>query len=280
MNRTSLLVLLLAVVVVLFASLFRVDQTEFVIEIRLGDPHRVISEPGLYLRVPFITEIHPLDKRLLTYDSSPGSIITRDKKTMLVDNFAKWRVSDPLLFYRSVRSVNGAQSRLDDIIYSQLRQTLGKHDLEEIINERAGMMNQVTEQTRTEASKYGVHVVDVLIKRADLPQENSRAVYDRMDAERRRVAKRYLSEGEEEALKIRSGADRDKVTLISLALRESAQLRGEGDAEAARIYAAAYEKDPEFYRFIRSQEAYRKVFNGKSTLIFSTAEMPFLQYLK
>lgn len=280
MNRISLLIAAIVLFIIGSACVFSVDITEFAIEIRLGEPQRIISEPGLYFKLPFITDIQKVDKRLLTYDAAPGAIITRDKKTMLVDNFAKWRVADPLKLYQSVRTISGAQSRLDDIIYSQLREILGKHDLEEIISNRGTMMEQVTLQTQGEAVKFGIHVADVRIKRADLPSENSKAVYDRMDAERRRVAKRYLSEGEEEALKIVSSADRDKVGLLTNAKREAAILMGRSDAQAANIYAAAYTKDPEFYLFLRSQEAYRKTLDEKTTLMFSTKEKEFLKYLK
>ena len=280
MQRWAILIIIAVGALAIYSSTFIVDQTEFAIEIVLGEPTRVIKEPGLYFRLPFITDISKVDNRLLTYDSSTGTIITRDKKTMLMDNFAKWRVADPLKFYESVRNERGAISRLDDIIYSQMREILGKKNLEEIVTQRGELMGQVTTQTQSEAGNLGILVADVRIKRADLPAENSRAVYGRMEAERRRVAKRYLSEGEQEALKIRSGADREKATLLAEATRKSAIIRGDADAEAAKIYADAYKQDAEFYRFIRSMEMYRKSFEEDTTLVLSDKDRETLKYFR
>jgi len=280
MKPIPLLIAGAVVVIGLFSSMFVVNQTESAVEIRLGDPTRVISEPGLYFKLPLVTEIRYFDKRLLLYDSQTGTIITRDKKTMLVDNFARWRVVDPLLFYQSVRTQNAAMSRLDDIIYSQLREMLGKFDLEQIISERSEMLALVTSSTQNEVKSMGMEVFDVRIKRADLPDENSRAVYGRMEAERRRIAKRYLSEGEEEALKLRSQADREKAELISRAERDSARIKGKADAEAASIYAAAYNKDREFYRYWRTLNAYRKTLKEGTTVILSDKDSEFLRYFK
>ena len=262
------------------SSTYIVDQTEYAIEIYLGNPQRTVKEPGLYFRIPFFTNVDTVDNRLLSYDSSTRNIITRDKKTMLVDNYAKWRVVDPLTFYQTVRHEGGAIARLDDIIYSQLREVLGKYELEEIVTKRGDLMGQVTSQTQAEAAKLGIEVTDVRIKRADLPAENSRAVYGRMDAERRRVAKRYLSEGEQEALKIRSTADKEKATMIAEAKRKYAEIQGRADAEAAGIYSTAYNKNPEFYSFTRSLELYRNSFKENTTLIITDKNRESLKYLK
>lgn len=281
-SRTSLIVLAAVVVigVGVYASTYTVDETEYAVEIRLGEVQRVLSEPGLYLRPPLISQVVHFDRRLLTYDSSTGNIITGDKKTMLVDNYARWRVVDPQLFYESVRTERGAMSRLDDIVYSQMREILGRHDLEEIVRDRDELLTQVTRRTQDEAKQMGVQVFDVRIKRADLPEANSQAVFGRMEAERRRVAKRYRSEGEQEALRIRSEADREKAELLAEANRKAAVIRGEADAEAARVYAAAYGAEPEFYRFWRSLEAYRTTFaDGGSTLLLTDDPGHFLQYL-
>jgi len=180
-----------------------------------------------------------------------------------------------------VRNLVGAQARLEDIIYSQVRETLGKYTLAEIVSDqRAGLMVQVTANTRAEVIGFGIEVLDVRIKRADLPPENSQAVFGRMEAERVRIAKRYRSEGDETALRIRSGADRDKAEIISAAQKESEIVRGQADAEAAATYASAYNKDPEFFRFLRSQEAYRKTFVKDTTLVFSEKDMAFLKYFE
>ncbi len=280
----------IAIVVVYSATAFVIDQTEYAIKIRLGDPVSIYTDPGIRFRIPFITRIFVVDNRLLTYDADPGSIFTKDKKEMVVDNYAKWRVSDPLKFYRTMRSTTQAQARLDDIIYSQVRQVLGKHtlteivsgddhedetksgvtDVEEAINLRTSILNEITSNAREEATEFGIEIVDVRIKRADLPPENSRAVYGRMEAERRRDAKRYRSEGEEQSLAIRSEADRDRVKLLAEAEKEAEKIRGIADATALTIYADAYGKDPDFFRFQRSHDAYRQTLLEDTTLLMSS----------
>ncbi len=280
---------------------FVVDQTEYAVKIRLGDPVTIYKEPGLHFKLPFITRIFAVDNRLLTYDADPGSIFTKDKKEMVVDNYAKWRVVDPLKFYRTMRSTAQAQARLDDIIYSQVRQVLGKHTLSEIvsgnphhkdetgkevataaseaINLRQNLLEEITANAREEAIEFGIEIVDVRIKRADLPESNSRAVYGRMEAERRRDAKRYRSEGEEQSLGIRSAADRDRTKILAEAEKTSEQLRGRADAKALAIYATAYGKDSDFFRFQRSHDAYRETLNKDTTLLLSS-ERDFFQSLK
>lgn len=279
-----LIATVVGIVVVYTATAFVIDQTEYGVKIRLGDPVSIYKEPGLNFRIPFVTRIFVVDNRLLTYDADPGSIFTKDKKEMVVDNYAKWRVVDPLKFYRTMRSTARAQARLDDIIYSQVRQVLGKHVLSEIvsgtedgtnigedaINLRQEILTEITKNARVEAKEFGIDIVDVRVKRADLPAANSRAVYGRMEAERRRDAKRYRSEGEEQSLAIRSEANRDRVKLLAEAERKAEELRGAADAEALTIYANAYEKDPEFFRFQRSHDAYRKTLKEGTTLLLSS----------
>ncbi len=285
-----LIVAVIAIVVVYSATAFVIDQTEYAIKIRLGDPVSIYTEPGIRFRIPFITRIFAVDNRQLTYDADPGSIFTKDKKEMVVDNYAKWKVTDPLKFYRTMRSTTRAQARLDDIIYSQVRQVLGKHtlteivsgddhegastsgvkDLEQAINLRTSILNEITRNAREEAKEFGIEIVDVRIKRADLPPENSRAVYGRMEAERRRDAKRYRSEGEEQSLTIRSEANRDRVKLLAEAEKEAEKIRGVADAIALTIYADAYGKDPEFFRFQRSHDAYRLTLKQDTTLLMSS----------
>ena len=285
-----LIVAVIAIVVVYSATAFVIDQTEYAIKIRLGDPVSIYTEPGIRFRIPFISRIFAVDNRQLTYDADPGSIFTKDKKEMVVDNYAKWKVTDPLKFYRTMRSTTRAQARLDDIIYSQVRQVLGKHtlteivsgddhegastsgvkDLEQAINLRTSILNEITRNAREEAKEFGIEIVDVRIKRADLPPENSRAVYGRMEAERRRDAKRYRSEGEEQSLTIRSEANRDRVKLLAEAEKEAEKIRGVADATALTIYADAYGKDPEFFRFQRSHDAYRLTLKQDTTLLMSS----------
>lgn len=267
------------VVVVLSATFFVVTQRDQVVITRLGEPKRVEREPGLGVRAPFVDRVNRFDRRLLEYDSSPREILTRDKKNLLVDNYARWQIVEPLKFLQTVRDEEGAQSRLDDIIYSELRIELGRHDFLEIVaTARQELMDKVLAASRQKARAYGIELVDVRIKRADLPPENANAVFGRMRAEREREAMRYRSEGNEEAAKIRAEADKERVILLADAYEQEQSVRGEGDAEAIRIYADSYGRDPNFYAFIRSLEAYRASLKEGTTLILSS-ESEFLRYL-
>lgn len=284
MTKQNLLVALIAVGVLLFllgaSPFFIVDVTQTAIVVQLGKPVRNVTTPGLYVKVPFIQEVTYFDKRLLDYDSSAQDVITQDKKTILIDNFAKWRIIDPLKVYQAFQSQRGALQRLHDIIYSELRVELGRHDLSEIVSKtRAEIMKVVTERSNEKASAYGIEIQDVRIKRADLPEQNEKAVFARMQAERERQAKQYRAEGAEEAQKIRSEAEKDREIILAEAYREAEELRGEGDAKAFKIYADAYRQDPRFFEFTRSMEAYKKTFNGKSTVVMSP-DSEFFKYLK
>ncbi len=284
MTKQNLLVALIAVVVLLFllgaSPFFVVDVTQTAIVVQLGKPVRNVTMPGLYVKVPFIQEVTYFDKRLLDYDSSAQDVITQDKKTILIDNFARWRIVDPLKVYQAFQSQRGALQRLHDIIYSELRVELGRHDLSEIVSKtRAEIMKVVTERSNEKASAYGIEIQDVRIKRADLPEQNEKAVFARMQAERERQAKQYRAEGAEEAQKIRSEAEKDREIILAEAYREAEELRGEGDAKAFKIYADAYKQDPRFFEFTRSMEAYKKTFNDKSTVVMSP-DSEFFKYLK
>jgi membrane protease subunit HflC len=221
-----------------------------------------------------------VDNRLLSNDSDPGTVFTEDKKEMIVDAYSKWKVSDPLKFYETVRSLAGAQSRLDDIIYSQTREILGKHTLVEIVSgNRRDIRETITTNSRKAAESFGIEVADVRIKRADLPEANSLAVYGRMEAERRRQAKLYRSEGEERSLEIRSAADRDRIKILAEANKISEELKGTADASATEIYASAYQLDSEFFEFQRSHDAYRHSLREDTTLLLSS-DQPFFRFLK
>jgi len=278
-NRT-LRWIVIALVVILMTA-YQVDEIDQAIVLQLGKPVRVVIEPGLHFKLPWpIQSVIFLDKRLLDYDSNPTEILTRDKKNLVLDNYAKWRIIDPLKFYVSVRDENGAQARLDDIIYSELRVELGKHDLDEVVTKnREDLMANVTTTTNEAAKAYGIEVVDVRIKRADLPAENERSVYERMRAERKRIANQYRSEGEEEALKIRAAADSMKVTIMANAYKEAQTIRGQAEGKAIDIYAKAVGKDPDFYDFLRSMEAYRKIIDT-STVLVLPPETEWLKWLK
>jgi membrane protease subunit HflC len=259
---------------------FVVDLTQSAIVVQLGKPVRSITEPGLQWKVPFIQDVTYFDKRLLDYDSGAQDVITKDKKTLLIDNFAKWRITDPLKVYQAFQTQRSAYKRLDDIIYSELRVEVGRHDLSEIVSKtRSDIMAIVTKRGNEKAAAYGIEIVDVRIKRADLPEQNEKAVFARMQAEREREAKQYRAEGAEEAQKIRSEAEKDREILLAEAYKTAEQLRGEGDARAFKQYADAYRQDPKFFEFTRSMEAYKKTFNGHSTLIL-TPDSEFFKYLK
>jgi membrane protease subunit HflC len=230
--------------------------------------------------VPFIQDVTYFDKRLLDYDSSPQEVITQDKKTLFIDNFAKWRIVDPLKVFQAFQNQRNALRRLDDIIYSELRVELGRHDLPDIVSKtRSEIMLIVTQRANEKAAVYGLEIEDVRIKRADLPEQNEKAVFARMQAERERQAKQYRAEGAEEAQKIRSEAEKDREILLATAYKEAEQIRGEGDAKAFKTYASAYRQDPRFFEFTRSMEAYKKTFSRNSTMVL-TPDSEFLKYLK
>lgn len=259
------------VLVALFAlsTMIMVDETEQIVILQFGKPIRTIKEPGLNWKfpAPFQTS-NSFEKRLLEYDVPPEEILSKDKKSLIIDNYVRWRIVNPLLFLQTVRAVPTAKTRLDDIVYSELRQELGTHDMVEIITEtRELIMEKVTKASNEETSKYGIEVIDVRIRRVDLPRENEASIYARMEAERKRQANKFRSEGEEEAQKIRAATDRDKTVILAEAYKKSQKIRGEGEAKALDIYAASYSKDSDFYEFTRTLETYEKVIDKKTTLV-------------
>jgi modulator of FtsH protease HflC len=261
-------------------AFYTVSETEQAVVTQLGRPVRLVESPGLHLKVPFLQQLTFFDRRLLDYDAAPALIITRDKKNLVVDNYAKWQISDPLKFLQTVQHEQGAQARLDDIIYSKMREQLGLHDLVEVIaGKRDAIMRAVTSGSNELSASYGIQVIDVRIKRADLPSENAQAVYSRMRTEREREAKRYRSEGQEEALKIRAETDKQQTIMLAEAYEQEQRIRGEGDAVATRIYAAAFQQDPEYFDLARTLDAYKKSLKGKTTLLLPP-QMEFLKYLR
>ena len=273
------LIILVVLGIAADAVLFVVDEREQVVVTRVGEPRRTLQNPGLYWKMPFIEQVHSFDDRLLFSDADPAPIYTQDKKNLIVDNFARWKIVDPLKFMRSVQTIFGAQSRLDDIIYAAVREELGKRTLEEIVSgERDQIMAAVTERSRSDAVDLGVKVVDVRIKRADLPEENKKNVFDRMRAERARIAKEYRAEGAEAALKIQAETDLEVTRITSDAFLKAQQMRGQGDAEALRIYADAFQQDPKFYEFQRTLEAYEKTL-GEGTTVVLPLGTEFFKYL-
>ncbi len=264
-------ILIIGVLVVLLGltSIFVVDEREQVVILQFGKPVRTISEPGLNMKVPFpIQEKIIFDNRLLEYDSPPEEILSKDKKTLIVDNYVRWKIVDPLQFLKTVQAIPTALSRMDDIVYSELRRELGTHDMVEIITDnREAIMEVVTQASNEATMDYGISVVDVRIRRVDLPTENEESIYARMDAERKRQANKFRSEGEEEAQKIRASTDKDKTIILADAYKEAERVRGEGDAKAVEVYADAYSADPKFYEFVRTLDAYKKVIDDKTTLV-------------
>jgi membrane protease subunit HflC len=272
-------VLLIVIVIVLAGSLFTVDETEQAVVIQLGKFIREVKQPGLHFKIPLIQTVHKFEARVLEYDAAAEKIMTDDKKHLVIDNYARWKIIDPLKFYKTAKNVSGAQSLLDDIIYSEMREELARHSLTEIVSvNRKQIMDKVAEQCDRKAGDYGIQVIDVRIKRADLPEEVTDSVYGRMRAEREKMAKKYRSEGEEESLKTRAKADKEKQILLAKSYRKAEKLKGEGDAGAITIYADAFEKDPEFYSFVRSLEVYEKAL-GKGTTIVLPSDSEFFQYL-
>jgi len=267
--KKLIIVIVILVVIVLLTGIFTIDETEQAVILQFGKPVRTITEPGLKFKIPYpIQDKISFEDRLLEYDSPPEEILSRDKKTLIVDNYVRWRIVEPLVFLQSVQAIPTALSRLDDIIYSELRRELGTHNMVEIITEnRELIMEKVTQESNKATQAYGIEVLDVRIKRVDLPQENARSIYARMEAERKRKANRFRSEGEEEAHKIRASTDRDKTIILANAYKQAEEIRGQGDAQAIEIYAQAYSSDPHFYEFMRTLDAYKKVIDEKTTLV-------------
>ena len=268
MKRFSIAIFTLIILFVL-STIILVDETEQIVILQFGKPIQTITDPGLNFKFPAPIQVsNSFDKRLLEYDVPPEEILSRDKKSLIIDNYVRWRIVDPLLFLQTVRAIPTAKTRLDDIVYSELRQELGNHDMAEIITEtRELIMEKVTIASNEETSKYGIEVIDVRIRRVDLPQENEASIYARMEAERKRQANKFRSEGEEEAQKIRAATDRDKTVILAEAYKTAEQIRGEGEAEALDIYATSFSKDPDFYEFLRTLETYEKVIDKKTTLV-------------
>lgn len=278
-NAVTLLVVLIAIGILIDASCYIVDEREQVVVTQFGDPVRTVLTPGLNFKIPFIQRLHVFDNRLLTNDTEPAEIYTQDTKILIVDNFSRWRIADPLQFLVSVQNVFNAQSRIDDIIYAAMREELGRRTLEDAVAlQRENIMTAVTERARADAAPLGIFVLDVRLKRADLPRENRAFVFERMRAERTRQAKEYRAEGEEIAITIRAETDLEVTRLTSGAFQKAQLIRGEGDAEALRIYADAFQRDPKFYEFQRTLEAYEKTLD-KSTTIVLPPSSDFFKYL-
>lgn len=264
-------------------SVFTVDQRQYALVFQLGEVKRVITEPGLHFKLPLVQNVRFFDNRILTLDSTdPERFITSEKKNVLVDSFIKWRIVDPKLYYVSVGGDEmRARTRLSQTVNAGLREEFGKRLVHDVISgERDKIMDRMREKADIDARRIGVKIVDVRLKRVELPDEVSGAVYSRMEAERKRVANELRSEGAAEAEKIRADADRQREIIVAEAYRDAQKVKGEGDAKAAALYAEAFSKSPEFYAFYRSLEAYRNSFASKNDVLVVEPNSEFFKYLK
>jgi membrane protease subunit HflC len=279
MKQNSIIIIGVLAIVLASSSMYTVNMTQTAILLELQKPKKIVKEPGLYFKIPFIQKVKYFSKQLLDNDSPPAEVITKDKKNLLIDNFTVWKIVDPLKFLETVRNVRGAEARLDDLLFSELRVEIGTHRLMDIVTEtREAIMDTVSSEANKKASEYGIEIVAVRIKRTDLPPEIANSIYNRMRTERERIAKEYRSEGREEATKIRAETDKEKTILIADAYKKEQEVRGEGDGISTKIYADAFQKDTNFYTFMRSMEAYKNSLKTDTTLLLSK-ESDFLEFL-
>ena len=266
------MVFFILVAILGLSTVFTVDETRQVVILQFGEPVRIIKTPGLHFKLPAPLQVaQHFDDRLLEYDVPPEEILSKDKKSLIVDNYVRWRIIDPLLFLQTVQTEPIAKTRIDDIVYSELRRELGTHNMSEIITEnRELIMEKVTRESAAATKPYGIEVVDVRLKRVDLPQNNEQSIYRRMQAERIRQANKFRSEGEEESQKIKASTDKDKTIILANAYKEAEEVKGEGEAKAVDIYARAFSKDPDFYEFYRTLETYKIILDKKTTLVLPT----------
>lgn len=273
------LFIIAAVALLLYLSVFIVDQTQQALVLRFGQVVRPIEQPGLYYKLPLIDNVEYIDKRILDLDSPPLEIIASDQKRLVVDAFGRYKIVDPLRFFQSVGNTAVADSRLSVILNSAVRRVLGDATFIQLVrDDRAELMARITRQVDPEAEKLGIDVIDVKIRRADLPEANSQAIYQRMQTERQRQATEIRAQGEQAARGIRAQADRQATVIVAEANRESETIRGAGEAEQNRIFAAAFGQDPEFFRFYRSMLAYQEGLKGSDTRMVITPDSEFFRY--
>jgi membrane protease subunit HflC len=273
------LVLLLVAVIVGYSSIFTVSQTEQALVVRLGRPVDVVSEPGLNFKAPFIDTVISIDKRILDLENPSQEVIASDQKRLVVDAFARYRIKNALRFYQSIGSIQAANIQLTTLLNAALRRVLGEVTFINVVrDEREGLMTRIREQLDREADQYGIQVVDVRIRRADLPEQNSLAVYKRMQTEREREAQEFRAQGGQKAQEIRSKADREAVVIVADANSTAEQTRGVGDAERNRLFAEAYGRDPEFFAFYRSMSAYETGLRSNDTRFLLRPDSEFFRF--
>ena len=283
-NIATVLIGLFVILVLAAMSLYTVDQREYALVFRLGEIVAVKKEPGLYVKLPLVDDLKYFEKRIVTLDwEQPAEIVTSENKTMTVDSFVKWRIIDPVKYYVSVKEGGeaAAEDRLSQVVNAGLRDEFGKRTVRDVIaGERGAIMESMRVRADKEARQIGIQVVDVRLKRVDYSEDISKSVFDRMIAERKRIANQLRSEGSAASEKIRADADKQREVIIAEAFRDAQKAKGEGDAKAAEIYSSAYGKNPEFYAFYRSQEAYKNSFKSKSDVLVLDPSSEFFKYMR
>jgi membrane protease subunit HflC len=284
MSRGTLLIVGVVLVVVgIFASssLFIVDQTETALVLQFGRKVRAVTEPGLQIKIPFVQNVVSFDKRLLDVEPPTEEVIAADQKRAIVDTYTRYLITDPFRFYQTVGTEAAARTRLSVMISSSMRQVIGRVPLSALLSvKRAAIMQLIRDEVRTAADSFGIKVVDTRIRRVDLPQQNSEAIYARMNSERQQQAALYRAEGSQAALTVRANADREVTVILADAQRQAQELRGKGDAAATAIYAKAYGQDQKFFAFYRSLEAYRRALSGNDTSFVLSPTGPFFRFLQ
>tara|TARA_X000001036_G_scaffold194317_1_gene183202 strand:- start:638 stop:1507 length:870 start_codon:yes stop_codon:yes gene_type:complete len=279
---TKLSVFLIFIIVILaigLNGLFTMSEKQQGLVLQFGEPKRVVQDSGLNFKIPLIQNVVRYDKRILEYDLPIEEVIAVDKKRMLIDSFTRFKITDPLEFYKTVGSESNVRNRLNSNVISSLRRVVGTVTLDELLSEdRSNIMIRIRDEVNNEASRFGIEIVDVRIRRADLPEANSQAIFERMISERVREAKEFRAKGSEIAQKIRAEADKEKTVILAEATRKSEILRGEGESSAISIYANAFEMDSDFYSFYRSMQAYGKVLGEDGTTMILSPDSEFLEF--
>ena len=279
MNKTILIFFIIALSFLGLNSLFTMDERQQGLVLQFGEPKRVIQTSGLHFKLPLIQNVVRYDVRILEYDLPIEEVIAVDKKRMLIDSFTRFKITDPLEFYKTVGTESSVRNRLNSNVISSLRRVVGRVTLEELLSEeRSNIMENIKVEVNNEASRFGIEVVDVRIRRADLPEANSQAIYERMISERVREAKEFRAKGSEIAQKIRAEADKERTVILAEATKKSEILRGEGESQSVNIYANAFQQDPEFYSFYRSMQAYGNVLGEDGTTMILSPDSEFLEF--
>ena len=279
MNKTVLIFFIVALSFLGLNSLFTMDERQQGLVLQFGEPKRVIQKSGLHFKLPLIQNVVRYDVRILEYDLPIEEVIAVDKKRMLIDSFTRFKITDPLEFYKTVGTESSVRNRLNSNVISSLRRVVGRVTLEELLSEeRSNIMENIKVEVNNEASRFGIEVVDVRIRRADLPEANSQAIYERMISERVREAKEFRAKGSEVAQKIRAEADKERTVILAEATKKSEILRGEGESQSVNIYANAFQQDPEFYSFYRSMQAYGNVLGEDGTTMILSPDSEFLEF--